>query len=228
MEDACECDRGRAGRVRLRNHRRGELAVCLLQIKGGAVARGQVGNCRYGAVERETHCIGRSVAGGPYDGGPPGDRSVPAIECAGLLFELHVVGRLVDDVGDLWGRYALRRAQRGEHGHSAVLIIDGAGEDISAGRLDVFSQDGVAAGGAELLNLVERNGDLSRHVTLKDDGAADPALESPGELIAVGEDDEIRRGLRGWLRSGIAACQEANGCPHKCRSAGEGLEQSHN
>ena len=54
-----------------------------------------------------------------------------------------------------------------------------------------FLEHGEAAGGAELLDLVEGDGQLAGHVALEDDGAAGGAFEVAGELVAVGEDEDV-------------------------------------
>ncbi len=72
---------------------------------------------------------------------------------------------------------------------------EGAGRDGALRLMGrVLAQDGEVASGAQFLDLGERDGDFAGHVALEDDGVAGAAEEGAGELVAVGEDDDVGGG----------------------------------
>src|ERR1035438_569110 len=121
-----------------RDDGRGELAVGLLQVEGGAVAGGEKGDGGDGAHQGDAGGEGFAVVGGADDGGATIDGAVPSVERAGLLLQFLVVGGLVNNVSDLVCGDGLRRGDGGGDGELAVDVDESSGGDGLAAYRDVF------------------------------------------------------------------------------------------
>jgi hypothetical protein len=76
---------------------------------------------------------------------------------------------------------------------------------------NAFAEESELAAGAKSLDLVDGNSELAGHVAIEDDVAGSHALELAGELIAVGEDEYVRRLGGSWLGGGLGESQRGEG-----------------
>ena len=102
------------------------------------------------------------------------------------------VGGRVDDVGDFLIRDGLGGAVGGRDYDIPAGSLDGAGLDWSLGDGSVFAKDGKVGGRAQLLHFGHGNGNFTGHIAIEDDGITDAADELSGQLIPVGEDEDVR------------------------------------
>ena len=159
-----------------------------------------------------------------------GDRARPAVKEARISAHFFAVSRLVDHVLRVLHRDVFGRATgAGRHLDLVILNLDDALGNICirgfAGHMLALLDHGKLLRRVNGLDLVPGHGHISGNVAVEGHAAADFAQKLARQLIAVGEDNDIRR--RRSAVGALCACTgRAKARPrvssqHKAQSGGK-------